>query len=133
MIDRAHLSDSQDFRGEACPRSLLIVGEHVISQLVRGRKLAAVDFCQHGDVLRIIRLARSEIFVGQVIAQPVGIPHIATKQGADRVQLQFALVRIGEKREQFIMFASLGGNRSIILPVLCDGRNCRERERKSCT
>ena len=79
MIDRAHLCDSQDFRGEACQRSLLIVGEHVISQLVRGRKLAAVDFCQHGDVLRIIRLARSEIFVGQVIAQPVGIPHIAAK------------------------------------------------------
>ncbi len=77
--------------------------EHIIGELVSRIERGPVDGMERGKVMLGRRLLTGVIFVGDIIAEPVGVAHVAAKQGVERVALEAGLVAFLEQSEQLVV------------------------------
>ena len=111
MVHRTHFGNGEQVRSKRLQRLSLIVFENVIGQLICFIEGAAVDLAKLAQIQFGIRPTGIAVFVGQIIAQPVGIAHVAAEQRAHRIEREATLVGILEQRKKRIMRGVLRSSR----------------------
>jgi hypothetical protein len=84
--------------------------EHVVGDLVGGVELGARDRMKRGEVGLGRGALRGVIFVGNPVAEPVGVAQVAAEDGVERIALEARLVAGLEQLEQTVMRALLGNH-----------------------
>ena len=88
--------------------SLVVILEHVVGELVGRVELVARDRVERREVVLGGRLLALVIFVGDEVAEPVGIAQVAAEQRLQRVALEGGFVAVLEQLEQPVVRALPG-------------------------
>ena len=118
MVDRPYLAGLEILRLITFQPVDLVIFEDVISQLVGGIELASVDRPKRRQFGHQRGFLARQIVVGDIVAELVGIAHVAAEQGEQGIALELRLVAVLEQLEQGVMGTChrrgrLGGGRRL--------------------
>ena len=108
MVQRPNLGQAQNVRLVPAQRILGRIFEHVVGELVGRIELVARDGAKRGEIAFRGCLLRRIIFVGDAVAEAVGIAQVAAEDGVQRIALQRGFVAGLEQLEQPVMRALFG-------------------------
>ena len=98
VVDRPDDGERQEIGAERAQRQVGLPFEDVVGELVGRRERLAIDPAKRRAILLARRALGVEIGVADIVAQLVGIAHVAAEQRIDRIAAEIVLVALLEQR-----------------------------------